>query len=247
MMRGNRNDRSVSNEDLSAFADGQLSRADSARVAAYLRANPQDADRIYAYWKQEAELHSVFATDREGEPEPAARNPRSPYRGPLFIAGAAALFAVVVPWLVLDRNGSTQGVVLPAPAETQQAGPSYAGLELEPGQHPMEEGMVEYHFSGGDGSSLVLYETAAQGVGAGYSGSQRGAARVEWVEGGRHFALEGGRGAAELMSLAVSLRRHLSSPPAVSSGSDMLAAPPADGPALQPIQEKDLPSGVSKM
>ena len=54
---GNRNAKhAVTDEELSAFADGQLPPHRARRVAAEIRAHPRFADRIYAYWRREAAL-----------------------------------------------------------------------------------------------------------------------------------------------------------------------------------------------
>lgn len=249
MTEANHKRQSVSEVELSAFADGQLPQAHSARVAAHLRANPEDADRIHAYWRQEAELYRAFSAgvDEQEFPPPAKTG-----RLPLYAVAAVVLVCAATAPLLLREGDPPQPASQVALQVSQQEPVStYAGLELHPGtgQIPVEEDVVEYHFSSGAGVDLVLYEYATRGgAGAGYGTPQSGAARVEWIEAGRRFVLEGGRDAAELMSLAVSLRRQLSSPPpAATDSGDLLTAPPANGPAVQSIQEKELPSGVSKM
>lgn len=233
----------VSEMELSAFADGQLSRAQSGRVAAHLRAHPQDADRVHAYWKQEAELYRAFAgdVDAQGAPEP-----RRSARAPLYTAAAAALLlALLVPRLWF--NGAEQAISPPIGAE-MPAGPTFAGLELQPGTEPEQfvlgEEVVEYHISDASGSRLVLYEMTSQGAASPLP--ENDARRVSWAQDGRHYALQGTSDTAELMALAVILRRQLSTQ--VAPGGDMLATPPTSGPAaLQSIQEEELPAGVSRM
>lgn len=99
----------VSDEELSAFADGQLPPADCVRVAAHLRANPQDADRIHTYWRREAELYSAFAVAADDTaPEPAAPS-RRPAFPPVYAAAALVLLAVVAaPWLLPVDGGGAQ-------------------------------------------------------------------------------------------------------------------------------------------
>ena len=94
----------------------------------------------------------------------------------------------------------------------------------------------------------MLYELE-DGMGeAGYALSGSGSSRVAWAEGGRHFVLEGEgmRSSAQLLAVAVNLRRQLTAPERADT--EILAAPPASEPLLRSIQEEVLPAaGVSKM
>lgn len=247
-------DHQISASELSAFADGQLSRARSAQVAAHLRRHPEDADRVHAYWRQEAELYSAFG----GGPELAEREfgGAPSKRAPLYVAAAALLLLAVAAPGWLSNTGSQPQLDLALLAGEGAAGEgtegggvvaAYAGLELQPAADPFAAASrtVEYRIQGGGSSGLVLYETAIADAGNGYSLSHLEAAGVEWVDGNRHYLLAGGRSSVELMALAVSLRRELSAPS--EPAPDMLAVPPASGPVLRSIQEEALPAGVSKM
>ncbi|MBB3062195.1 anti-sigma factor family protein [Microbulbifer rhizosphaerae] len=252
MMIRREKQRSVTREDLSAFADGQLSRAHSARVAAHLRANPEDADRVHAYWKQEAELYRTFTSAREQAAESFA--PPGERRFPFYIGVAAALLVLAssVPWLWRDGSGQlpeTAGVGAAGVQAGGEVAATYAGLELQP---QVDEGFslngktLEYHFTAADGTSLTFYETDMHGN-AVNTVPQGGIATVEWLDGGRHYALTGPENDARLIAIAVLLRRQLTVPAAVTSSASALPEAPAADPALQPMQEEILPAGVSRM
>ncbi|MGL6160478.1 anti-sigma factor family protein [Microbulbifer sp.] len=249
--------RSVTREDLSAFADGQLSRAHSARVAAHLRANPEDADRVHAYWKREAELYRTFTSAREQAAEPFV--PPRERRFPLYVGVAAALLvlAISVPWLWRDGTGQLPATAGVGAAGVQAGGhaggevaPTYAGLELQPqvdGSFALNGNTLEYHFTAADGASLTFYETDLHGNAGNTTVPTGGIAMVEWVDGGRHYALTGPENDARLIAMAALLRRQLTVPAPVTSSASAVPEAPAADPALQPVQEEIVPAGVSRM
>lgn len=243
---------SVTREDLSAFADGQLSRAHSARVAAHLRANPQDADRVHAYWKREAALYRTFTAAREQSAESLA--PVNDNRFSLYAGAAAALLVLAIGVSWFWRGGEAQLPVMAGPAtdgvQTASETPTtYAGLELQPQggeSFALNGSTLEYHFTTADGVGLTFYETDLHGNSAAVV-PQGGIASVEWVEGSRHYALTGPESDAGLIAMAVLLRRQLAVPAAVTSSASAVPGSPTTDPALQPAAEEILPAGVSRM
>lgn len=72
-------DETIGDEELSAYADGQLPPEAAARVARRLREQPEAAERLYAYLRQDARLREAFASvhDAPVPPELRARLERS--------------------------------------------------------------------------------------------------------------------------------------------------------------------------
>ena len=97
---GNRNAKhAVTDEELSAFADGQLPPHRARRVAAEIRAHPRFADRIYAYWRREAALwRALDPVFQESVPQIEAPRAR---RWP---AAAALIVAAVVPCIEITTT-----------------------------------------------------------------------------------------------------------------------------------------------
>jgi hypothetical protein len=244
--------RNISEEELSAFADGQLPQKRCAQVANYLRANPAEAERIYAYWKHDAVLYAAFKPESEQETKFQAG--RGNYF-PLYAGAVAALifFTVLVPRLW--EKGAVQLFVptdksLAAEIGVETPLTTYAALELvePPGQGFALGRAAEFHFTGSNGVSLVLYETPMGSGDAEYALGQGGVNRVEWIAGDKHYALVGGQDAAQLIAMATLLRESMAAPAVAPAPSvSAVARPPVADPALQPPQDEILPAGVSRM
>lgn len=236
----------VTDEDLSAFADGRLPPARSARVAAHLRADPAAAERVFSYWRHEADLlEALGGASAAGVSAP----PPPPQRGGAFYAGIAAAIlacAMVLPWL-WNRD---QGLAL-YPPETSQVGvevaadtaPTFASLEspAEVDKALAVADVAEFHFTAADGTTLALYSVPMDSFGPGAL-PQGEVALVEWVDDGRHFALGGNLASAEMLATAVLLRRQLSGARNISQG--------VESPLLReqkPVTEDPVPAGVSTM
>lgn len=58
--------KSVTEEDLLAYADAQLSNGDVARVEAWLKAHPEDAARVRAWQQQNRDIQTMFEPYRRG-------------------------------------------------------------------------------------------------------------------------------------------------------------------------------------
>lgn len=90
----------VNEAQLHSYVDGGLSESAKAEVEAWLRAHPEDAERVREYAEQNALLRSLFNPVLE-EPVPAALLALRPRAWPRY-AAAAAIFAmgVTLGWLV---------------------------------------------------------------------------------------------------------------------------------------------------
>lgn len=95
----------VTEEDLLAYADAQLSNGDVARVEDWLKSNPEDAARMRAWQQQNRDIQTMFAPyrrSREGDEalltaKPAQETPANPWKMRAFRAAAAAcIFALGV-------------------------------------------------------------------------------------------------------------------------------------------------------
>ena len=95
----------VTEEDLLAFADAQLSNGDAARVEAWLKTHPEEAARIRAWQHQNRDIQTMFApyrVNREGDEamltsNPIEETPAKPWKIHAFQAAAAiCIFALGV-------------------------------------------------------------------------------------------------------------------------------------------------------
>lgn len=237
MIRWSPDDRPVSDEDLSAFADGALPRRRAARVAAHLRSEPADADRIHAYWRREAALKKAFDVDAD-EPGPdadaalAAGRRRRVWPALVAVAAVAALTAGVgrLVWAPSPPDFTTAALeayaekVVRAQAVSDTAPPA-GGLEPVGRRRigSASGGLVEYRYRRDDGARVALYVAereapAAEGL---FRLFERGDTRlVEWHADGKHYALVGPGGASELTRLAVRIRRELTAPPTIAGAAD---------------------------
>lgn len=231
-------DSPVTDRDLSAFADGQLSPARARRVAEHLRTHPEDADRVHAYWHQEAQLRRAFAhlPDEHSRPRrvPDARQRRRASRagsGRRHAACAALLVLAVVavrnwPDEVRGDAPTFATTALEAYLQSRPAEPDngvaleFASIDLEPVQRrriPLEGGeMAEHRYRRPDGTRVALYTVPAPaGSDDGlFRVFQRSSTRVvEWTAADTRYALVGKASASELTRLAVELRRNLVASP----------------------------------
>jgi len=112
--------KTVTEEDLQAYADAQLSNGDVARVEAWLKAHPEDAARVRAWQQQNRDIQTLFEPYRRSreddeallrpsdEPEVAATT--SPWKTRLLqTAAAMCLFALgVAVGINYDRSPETE-------------------------------------------------------------------------------------------------------------------------------------------
>lgn len=248
-----RNDEPVTDEDLSAFADGRLPQRRAARVASHLRSCPSDADRIHDYWRQEAALYQAFKPALE-EPVPrswhdaAARTGR--FTVPVWSAAAVLVLAVTAALTVWQKPAAVLGDSSPDLAATalqayaQQAttgaaengvAPEFPALDLQPlGQRYVQLGdrrVTEYRYRDAEGDRLALYTVDAStpgGDGLFRLFEKADTRLVEWTADGKRYALVGKGGASELTRLAVQLRHSMTAPAAAVAGAAP-AVPAASG------------------
>lgn len=130
----------VTENDLHAYADGQMASDEQARIKAWLAAHPEDAERVAAWRSQNEAIRDMFAPYAQTRPEDAARLTASLRkhlvdRVPLRAAAAVLLFAL----------GTATGLALPSllgsPATAtpifEQASDAYAIYAREV-RHPVE-------------------------------------------------------------------------------------------------------------
>lgn len=133
----------VTEEDLLAYADAQLSNGDVARVEAWLKAHPEDAARVRAWQQQNRDIQTLFEPyrrSREGDEAlliaPAvARTPGTSWSKPAFQAAAGlCLFALgVAAGIGYDRQPAQEDLAR-FPGEASSAFMIYAS-EV---RHPVE-------------------------------------------------------------------------------------------------------------
>lgn len=238
-MRFKRNKGPITDQDLSDFADGQLPPARSRQVAAHLRANPADADRIHSYWLQEANLYRAFESAGQGAESEVLVDAvsRADTAGSLrTLSWAAALAAVMVTaglvWEQYDGNETTlspgefTSAVLKTYSESRNddqqddpSVPSLADLDLKPvGTRTIRldgHEVVEYRYKDDKGESVALYEMEAAADETGlFQIFERDDTRlVEWTMADKRYALVGNESASKLTHLAVQVRGNLITQP----------------------------------
>ena len=171
------NNRVVTEADLHAWADGQLTAGARAEVEAWLREHPQDAARIEQYRRQNATLQAKYDAAL-AEPIPAHlralahRQPQHAQPAPVLrYATAAALAALAIGgaggWYLHDWQTKKSAVARAAPSFARQAAVAHVVFSPEV-RHPVEVGAdQEAHLvawlSKRLGTQLRVPQLAAQG------------------------------------------------------------------------------------
>jgi anti-sigma factor RsiW len=121
------------------YVDGELSESAKAEMEAWLRAHPEDAERVRAYSEQNTLLRSAYDAVLE-EPVPAALLAVRPSAWPRY-ATAAAVFAlgIGIGWLVRGEFIAPQTVPV---SLARQAAIAHAVYAPEV-RHPVEVGASE--------------------------------------------------------------------------------------------------------
>jgi anti-sigma factor RsiW len=133
----------VSEAELHAFVDGTLDLRRHAAIEAWLRAHPQDQERVAAFRAQNDALRALFDPVVD-EPVPArlqaaARRSRGPsWPGQLTALAASLIVGVAVGW-VLRGPTTTPGVALGEATLPQRAALAHAVYTPEV-LHPVEVG-----------------------------------------------------------------------------------------------------------
>ena len=232
---GNRNAKhAVTDEELSAFADGQLPPHRARRVAAEIRAHPRFADRIYAYWRREAALwRALDPVFQESVPQiEAPRARRWPAAAALIVAallvtGGALHMAGSGPAPARFADMVLQAYMQPARASGEVSGPRlFSGLGLQPlSQKQLQlagREITEYRYHDAGSNRLALYEmdhhTAIQD-GWFHVMSDKSVPLVRWQQGGKSYLLVGDMELAELTRTAMAMQQKISGPPGTSEQS----------------------------
>lgn len=257
-------DHAVTDQELSAFADGQLPRHRARQVARQLRAHPEYADRIHAYWRREAALqralNPVFLTP-VSPPVPAPR------RRWTWVAAAGLATGTVLSVLVWRGTGVAPSdfteLALRAYAGAPGAvslGPAppapFQGLDLEPvsRRNVRIEGdrLVEYRYRDPQGREVALYEMhRGTRVDDGWFHvmSRQERPLVRWSQGERNYVLVGDGGLAHLTGLALEMRGRLAPLPNEATPlptPSLPEGPLPDGsvPPIQPLPRAPASGGV---
>jgi anti-sigma factor RsiW len=129
----------VTEAEVHTYVDGELSESAKAEMEAWLRAHPEDAERVRAYSEQNTLLRSAYDAVLE-EPVPAALLAVRPSAWPRY-ATAAAVFAlgIGIGWLVRGEFIAPQTVPV---SLARQAAIAHAVYAPEV-RHPVEVGASE--------------------------------------------------------------------------------------------------------
>lgn len=210
-------------------------------VARHLRRHPEDADRLHAYWRQEALLYRALggAPDDAGAPAPRTSVHGLRWALPAALAGALLLFLIVPGGHFGQDSAGFVDAAFEAyqdrrsPASEMMA--RLAALDLEilgwrqwQSTHGMD--IFEYRLQDPAGATMALYAAPAHGrAESPFRMFERGGVRLmAWTAAGRRYALVGEDALAPMAQLATNLRSGGSGAPALASAS--AARPPQAGP-----------------
>lgn len=256
----------ISNEELSAFADGRLSRRRSIKVAAYLRRDPSAQAQVDAYIEQDRLIAQAFAGTLEA-PVPADLQPvrnsagTSRWPAPGLAAAALLLLTATLTWWLLPQSGqpALTKVALDsfrdAPSvssESSGSTPDFApvGFEYASTRQLGATGVIEYRFTNASGQRVGLYVAPRDDVDAAAYRVVRGEGLnvVTWQSDGDQYALVGEQDVAGLTTLAVNSRRPSSSAPIQVAGPDHLgsAAPATSAGATPEAGPETIPSAEAR-
>ncbi len=130
----------VTENDLNAYADGQMAADDAARVEAWLAAHPEDAARVAAWQSQNAAIRDMFAPYGRTHPDDTARL-KTPSRQPLINRAPMRAAAAVVLFALGTATGLALPSLLGSPATAtpifEQASDAYMIYAREV-RHPVE-------------------------------------------------------------------------------------------------------------
>lgn len=258
---------SLSDEQLSAFADGQLSRRQAHHVARTLRRNPAYADRIHGYWRHEAALYQALqsadlptgslpdATGRRkwawlaGSSAAASlllaaglwavwpRHSPSPVNQPDYISAALDAYHSAPP-LSHSNPGVNQDVSLPF----MNLGLKAAGNQvLQVANQPLRE----FRYIGPEDQRLALYKVP--------DANQRqhdwlrlfAGGRfplVEWYSNSNRYLLVGSGSAKNLTQLAIDMQNRLNQPASPGQGAHPVSQP--QGPRNSSAENPQQPMGA---
>lgn len=125
-------DRPATEDELHAYADGQLPANDRARLETWLAANPSDAERVAGWMAQNEDLRRVFAGDavrRATDNEMVSGMTRSREVGigaKRRVMFAAAALLIFVAGVVLGKYGNDLGGISPMAEAVAGAFPTEA-------------------------------------------------------------------------------------------------------------------------
>jgi anti-sigma factor RsiW len=135
----------VTEEDLLAYADAQLSNGDVARVESWLKTHPDDAARVKAWQQQNRDIQTLFAPYRNGrdgdEAMLAAKPTEEPSTKPWRMRSLQAVAALIV--FALGVGVGRYAPLSPAPepiaqAELHQEASSAFLIYASEVRHPVE-------------------------------------------------------------------------------------------------------------
>ncbi|AFT70535.1 hypothetical protein B5T_02261 [Alloalcanivorax dieselolei B5] len=257
----------VTEEELSAFADGELPRRRARRVAAGIRRQPAYADRVRDYWRRDETLWRALKDDSSAAPlsSPARAPNAAPRRRWLAAAGGlgtlvAAGVMMAVWWQTPPPSpvtaepaaDLTQAIVhaFSNPVALPDSAPAPAlpldrlGL-IASGQQPLlvsGQHIQEYRFENTEGQRVALYETGQSRSGDNWLHvlTQSPVTLVRWSQNGRGYVLAADSAPLELAQLALGIHEALSMAGGATPGAAMPSgAPAADAPAANTATARD--------
>lgn len=144
----------ISDEELSAWVDGELAPADAARVQAWLEAHPEDAARVQRWAVDRDDLRALFGPPAEETVPAALRDLVTRHAGPPRWALAAAAAGLLVAgalggggavWQWQRHGGAPQGATAPQ-GWVQRAAYAHSVYVPEP-RHAVEVRAQEEHLA----------------------------------------------------------------------------------------------------
>ncbi|WP_133490836.1 hypothetical protein [Alcanivorax sp. 24] len=245
----------VSEEELSAFADGELPRRRARRVAAGIRRHPAYADRLRDYWRHDETLWRAFREQSTAAPSSSptqAPNTVSRRRrqivgvaGTLVAAGVmmaiwwqtpATSPATTEPAIDLTQaivHAFSNPAVIPDTAAAPALPLDRLGLSAS-GQQPLlvsGQHIQEYRFENAEGRRVALYEIGQSAPGDSWLHvlTQSPVTLVRWSQNGRGYVLAANSDPLKVAQLALGIHDALSRTARATPG----ATPPqgAHGPA----------------
>ena len=237
----------VSEEELNAFADGELPRRRARLVAAGIRRQPAYADRVRDYWRHDEILWRALKDDSTAAPlsSPVQAPGASPRRHWLAAGGLGTLVAAGVimavwwqtpppdPATARPSVDLTQAIVhafsnpvaLPDTTPVPALPLDRLGL-VSSGQQPLlvsGQHIQEYRFENAEGQRVALYETGQGGSGDNWLHvlTQSPVTLVRWSQNGRGYVLAADSAPLELTRLALGIHDALSMAAGATPGAAM--------------------------
>lgn len=226
----------VTDEQLSAFADGQLPPHQARRIASEIRAHPRFADRIYAYWRREAALWRALDPVFQ-EPAPKIKkNKIKPWSAAaglitvgLLLAGVVLHFSSSQPTPERFADLVLQAYFQPVNASSKVSSPRlFNGLNLRPlSQNQLQlagREITEYRYRDARSNRIALYEmnrSTAVEEGWFHVMSGKKVPLVCWQQGGKSYLLVGDQKLPDLTGTAMAMQQKIGASETITEGAQL--------------------------